>query len=277
MKKTIISFFTAAFMGASFWLGAQVQYKIEWKENLSAYQVSLVPQTTWQGTQAITASAQISIKVPTGSMEVYNLKNLVGGVNWEYNSRYNSPVESSAFDYISFGLNSLGTSAIPYVKDQEVPLFTFQNANECGGAVFLIDNSTDAFMPPNASKANIGNQITVLGAGGNAYMGNNGEGKADCGFVSFTTSGVHANTKFELFPTPAIELLQVSFDWQETAQEVDIRLYDQSGRLVKTIKKDIAQGTNLLKFDINTIKSGIYSMEMSGKGFTKSVGRFLKA
>lgn len=275
MKKTIINLLATVLTGTALSLSAQVQYKIDWKEDLAAYQVSLVSQATWEGNQRITSSAQVSVRAAAGSLEIFNVKSLLGGVNWDFNSRYNTPAEAPAFDYFSFGLTTMGTAAIPYAAGQEVPLFTFQNANECGGAVFLVDNANDPFMPPNASKANIGNQLTVFGAGGSAYVGNHGTGKADCGLVSSTKPVVA--TRFELAPTLASEFVQVSFDWQEAPQNAEFRLYDQSGRLVQAEKKDIVQGPNQIKLDLNKIKPGSYSVEIRAKDFVKSVGRFLKA
>ena len=110
---------------------------------------------------------QASIKVPTGGFQVSNLTNLVGGAGFALSSRYDHPTEAPTFDYLSFTLQNLGTTAISYQNGVEVPLFTFENTGACtGGSLFLV-NDTDPFLPPNSLSANVGQQLTTLGYGTN--------------------------------------------------------------------------------------------------------------
>lgn len=158
---------------------AQVRYKIDYIEETQNYQVSLVAYKTWTAPHNITASGQVTIKVPTGEFELYDLQNLQQDAVWIVNSTHHSPDEAREFDYISFGLSTTGTKALQYEDGTEVPLFTFKNTGICGGEVTLINNLRDPFLPPNSRDANIGNQLTVLGARGDAYAGNVG-GSATC-------------------------------------------------------------------------------------------------
>ncbi len=145
-----------------------VTYHIEGL-NDGYYQVSLIPHTTWIGKDAITASAQVTIKV--GTSQSYNdlftitdLTMLLPGVNWSQNSRYNAPDEEPDFDYISFGLDSKGTNNIPYFKGDTVPLFKFKNHGICNGDnVFLMARKGDNFEWPNKLNANVGQQLSVKG------------------------------------------------------------------------------------------------------------------
>ncbi len=258
-------------------LPAQVKFNLQWLENEQAYQLSFIPEATWAAPQNITSSAQITIKAPTGTLDLFNVKCYVPEVIWEFNSRHDAPAESPGFDYLSFGMASMGTSNIPYVAGQEVVLITFQNANGCTGEVSLVDNASDPFMPPNSASANIGNQITVLGASGNAYAGNFGSGKANCTSSPLsTTSGYAENLRFEIFPTPVEADLHVSFDWRLPTQDVWLRLFDLDGKLVWSAEKAIRQGSNDLKLDVGKLKAGVYSIEMKAEEFTKPVGRFVK-
>ncbi len=135
------------------------------------YQVSLIPHTTWTGTNAITATAQVTIKVGTSPdydvdhlFQAWDLTMLTPGVNWSQNSRYNHPAEDNQFDYISFGLDSKGTSDIPYIAGDTVPLFKFKNPGICSeDSIFLMAIENDPFAWPNSKNGNVGQQLSVSG------------------------------------------------------------------------------------------------------------------
>ncbi len=133
------------------------------------YQVSLVPNTSWTGTNAITATGQVTIKVGTNTtyndyFKIEDITMLIPGVNWTMNSRYYAPSEDPAHDYISFGLDSKGTLDIPYVAGDTVPLFKFKNIGICSeDSIFLMPIEGDPFAWPNSKNANVGQQLSVSG------------------------------------------------------------------------------------------------------------------
>jgi hypothetical protein len=133
------------------------------------YQVSLIADTTWTGTEAITATGQVTIKVGTSvsfndQFNIVDLTMLIPDVYWSQNSRYNAPGEDKEHDYISFGLDSKGTLDIPYVKGDTVPLFRFKNTGICSeDSVFLMAIEGDPFQWPNKLNANVGQQLSVSG------------------------------------------------------------------------------------------------------------------
>jgi hypothetical protein len=133
------------------------------------YKVSLVPHKTWEKTDAITATAQVTIKVGTGAtyndrFQIVDLTMLISGVNWSQNSRYDAPGEDKKHDYISFGLDSKGTLDIPYQDGDTVPLFKFKNTGICSeDSVFLMPIVGDPFQWPNELNANVGQQLSVSG------------------------------------------------------------------------------------------------------------------
>lgn len=143
--------------------GCLVSYELEILNN-GHYQVSLIPDTTWLSPNDRTSTAQVTIAVPTGGFEVDNMVNLREGVVFSANTRYNAPLENPTVDYISFGLNSIETTGIPYQKGIKVPLFTFSNSGTCSeGTIALVDSQFDPFLPPNSANANIANHLTVSG------------------------------------------------------------------------------------------------------------------
>jgi hypothetical protein len=137
--------------------------------NEGYYKVSLIAHTSWTGTEAITATGQVTIKVGTGKtyndhFQIVDLQMLTPGVDWSQNSRYDSPAEDPGYDYISFGLDSKGTLDIPYVNGDTVPLFTFKNTGICSeDSVFLMAITGDSFAWPNSLNANVGQQLSVSG------------------------------------------------------------------------------------------------------------------
>lgn len=160
---------------------AQVQFRVELLEDNITYQVSLLPEITWTSPQNLTSTAQITLVIPTGGFQEGSIRPLIPNTGWSANARFNAPIENPQYDYISFGLTSLGTSAIPYQAGQETALFTFQNVGVCTGKVELMTEN-DPFSPPNSENGNVGNQITVFGGGldNNSYGGAYGVGEANC-------------------------------------------------------------------------------------------------
>ena len=138
-----------------------IEYQIE-QVGDKIFQVSLTPDTTWTGVNAITSTAQVSIRVPSGSLIAGNLTNNIPTAIWKLNSSYFNPPENPGWDYYSFGLEL--TQDIPYTKGVKVNLFRFENLGNCTGSnIILIDNTTDPLMQPNSQSANIEQQITISG------------------------------------------------------------------------------------------------------------------
>jgi len=139
-------------------------YILEAKDGL--FTVSILSNQTINPPYHTTATAQVTLKVPTGKFEVTNLENLIEGVEFSQNGRSNAPNEDAAYDYIVFGLASFGTRNIRYQKDGTIPLFSFKNGGDCTGQpIMLMENFTDPFYPPNSERANVSQQITVAKTG----------------------------------------------------------------------------------------------------------------
>ena len=144
-------------------------YVLEAKKGL--FTISLLADQTITAPFNTTATAQVTLKVPTGSFQVANLENLIEGVEFNENGRSNTPSEAPKYDYIVFGLASIGTRNITYTAGEKIPLFSFENSGECTGApIFLMNNFSDPFYPPNSQKANVSQQITVAQTGSDLYI-----------------------------------------------------------------------------------------------------------
>ncbi len=163
-------------------LTAQVKFKVKLLPDNVTYQVLFKPEATWSAPLNAVPSSQVTLRVPTGGFTVGTVTGLAG--NWSHTGTTVAPLENPGYDYIYFGLQG-ATSAITFNNGVEVPILNFKNAGTCTGELELLDHDTDPFMPPNSQSVNVGNSITIIGAGfGNAYTGNYGVFPADC-----TTSG----------------------------------------------------------------------------------------
>lgn len=162
---------------------SQVQFKVELLSDNVTYRVSMLPSVTWAPPLNITSTALVSMKVPTGGFSAANVTSLIPGTFWASNSQYSAPVEAPGFDYISFGLTSIGTDDFTYESGVEVALFTFQNNGTCTGPLEIIEMD-DPFYPPNSLNANVTNQLTTIGSGNgsNAFTGAYETGSANCAF-----------------------------------------------------------------------------------------------
>lgn len=277
MKKINLSLNTLAVLllwGA--FANAQVNFKIAFLPETEDYQVSLLVQETWETPYNLTSTGQITIKVPNGDFEVYDIKNLQNDVEWTDNARFNAPEEAPEFDYISFGLTSLGTKGLKYEAGIEIPLFTFKNSGNCQGEVALLNNESDPFLPPNSRHANIGNQLTVLGAGGNAYLGNADENTANCAVVNAINKVEDLAANFDIYPNPAAATLFLNFDWQQETQDAQLVVYNILGEQVMVETNQFAQGENNLKLNIQNLEEGTYFIKIQGETWETHLPKFTK-
>ena len=256
---------------------AQVKFKMQLLNDGVSYQVSLVPEISYRPPMNMTSTAQVTIKVPTGSFEITNIKNLQPNVEWEANSFTEAPAESSDFDYLSFGLASNGTEFLRYEEGLELPLFTFENGLECSGEIGLMDNSTDPFMPPNTAQKNVGNQITIAGADGDAYNGNLIKTSIPCGNFSTSVEEIDRSlVNFKLFPNPTTDFIQVSLNWNRPQEAATLSIFDLQGKEVFTKAVNINNGDNLQTIELNHLSPGNYLMEVSGTDWTLNSEQFMK-
>lgn len=243
-------------------------------EDGETYQVSLISDITWSLPNNITSTGQITIKAPTLELELIDFQSLNSNLTWEYNSRYNSPSESNDFDYFSFGLENSNRN-FEYEAGEEVPLISFKNGNGCADFVSLINNETDPYIYSKSKEVNIGNQITVVGARGNAYLGIKGKEMVRC------KKQVIQKEKFvkqyNIYPNPAHDNVTLEFDWKNKKATNTVYIRDNSGKTVIAEKTMVEKGFNNFSFDISNLSGGIYNVEIVAEsGETIPLDRFVK-
>jgi len=244
-------------------LNAQVWFKLDLLEDKETYQISLVSQESWSLPQNITSTGQITIKAPTLELEITDFESVNPLLQWEYNSRFNAPNESSDFDYFSFGLEASSRDFV-YEKNEEVPIIQFKNANGCSDFVSLIDNDLDPYFYSKSKAVNIGNQLTIVGARGNAYMGIKGEKMVKC--KKRIIKKEHFVDDYNIYPNPATDLIHLHFNWKESSQNASIYIRDNSGKTVLVDKHRLEKGNNKFDMSIGNLTGGIYYIEVLSEG-----------
>ena len=251
---------------------AQVQFKLAWQPSEERYLVSMISDATWNAPYNRTSSAQVTIKAPTGQLEITELTSLQPGVSWEANSRINAPGEVADCDYISVAMTSLGTSGLSYQQGTEVPLFQFKTASGCINNIRLIDNETDAFMPPNSRQANVGNQITTLGARGEAFAGITGGNPINCNGENSEEEDAFL---YDIYPNPAVRDLFVSIEWENEPEEVTIKFIATDGKEIQLSVASLETGRNEIKLLTDKIAAGVYHLSVQGKDWTRHLDEVL--
>lgn len=165
MRKLLKTLFVFFYVSLTQSIVAQnVQFKIDLLKDGITYQVSMLPSTTWQAPNNNTLGAQITLVAPTGGGEIVQLNNING--EWKALPLIVAPAENAKKDYVVIYLAE--STALPFKSNVETPLFTFQQKKQTTGALVLLNNNTDPFMPPNSLNFNIGNYITTRGGGGSS-------------------------------------------------------------------------------------------------------------
>ena len=148
-------------------LFAQIKFSVEFQKDNATYLVKLKPDESYASPMNITNTAQISFVVPTGGFTVGNIQNIKG--NWQNNNNIIAPIGNPSKDYIVFNLAG-HIKDVDYVEGEEVALFSFENVGKhTGKPKFVAEEDVQLFKN---DKLNVGNQISVLGAGfTNAFSG----------------------------------------------------------------------------------------------------------
>jgi len=164
-----------------------VQYQLTLDPD-GTYKVWMKSITAYTGTNARIGTAQVTLVVPTGTgQNQFTVSNLTGNnsMSWSTSAqtRLNNPSVSGTptnSDYIVFGFTQPGNVLFDIAANQDILLFSFKNSNNCIGPVALW-TTTDPLQVPNNDNFNVGNQITIFGAGfGNKWNSNYGTSPVAC-------------------------------------------------------------------------------------------------
>ncbi len=266
-----------AFLFTGYNVNAQVKFKIGFDFDTERYIVSVVPQATYTEPQNITGTGQVTIRVPANEFIAVDIENLLVGMKWEANSKNEAPQEAPEYDYISFALQMDGLGYPDYEEGKELPLFSFQNAYGCTGKIYLVNNEEDPFMPPNSENANIGNSLTILGAGGEAYNGLYNGGLVSCDPENPTSTAEEFGfSEFRVFPNPAVDFVNVEVDWEGDSQEAMIQMVDATGKLILAEPFSIINGKNTKRLVIDSYPAASYFLYLVSEDWEINLDKVTK-
>ncbi len=193
--------------------GTGVRYGLKLAADGVTYTVYMKSATAYSGNDALIATAQVTLVLPTGT-QITSLTNLQTNVNFAANVRVNTPSENPSSDYLSIGYNAStasGSTLFDITSNVEYALFSFRQAGPCAGKIGLFDNTTDPFKTPNSKNTNPGNQMTISANGAsNAYT---------CNYTCPITCAQPALTVVLQAPTGTLNQ-GVPFDYTVTAGNV---------------------------------------------------------
>lgn len=157
---------------------AQVNLKTILDADGVTYKVFLVSNNSFLGISSLISSSQITLVVPHGIgneyFEITNPVSPISNMKWSFTGRSDAPPENPDKDYLYFNFINNNSPIVKFdiVANQEILLFSFKRTSKCAGKVYTFDNKTDLFASPNSLGINTGNNFTIFGAGGDAYIGN---------------------------------------------------------------------------------------------------------
>ena len=242
---------------------AQVEFKVERMGETNNFMVYAVSSETYDNPKNLISTAQVTLVAPTRDFQLDKIVNLYPDAKWRVNGRTDAPKENPNQDYIYFGLENLGTGALKFKKGTETPLFLIQ-AKTCESSISLMDNKKDPFVFPNSRQINVGNQITILGAGGDAFRGNVKDKQvANCLKTSKSTLDPY---KIRISPniTQGGNVKVEFFRNDKDNENAELIIYDASGRSTLLQKISAKKGYNSVDTDISTFPNGTYFISLRG-------------
>ena len=242
---------------------AQVEFKVERMGETNNFMVYAVSSETYDNPKNLISTAQVTLVAPTRDFQLDKIVNLYPDAKWRVNGRTDAPKENPNQDYIYFGLENLGTGALKFKKGTETPLFLIQ-AKTCESSISLMDNKKDPFVFPNSRQINVGNQITILGAGGDAFRGNVKDKQvANCLKTSKSTLDPY---KIRISPniTQGGNVKVEFFRGDKDNENTELVIYDAAGRTTVLQKVTAKKGYNSVDTDISQFPNGTYFISLRG-------------
>lgn len=254
--------FAGLFVSVTGALYAQVKLNLTLLPDQQTYLVSMLPEVSWTEPMNMTGSAQIVIRLPAGKpFMAGNIKSLIPGITWADNAFIEKPASAPNDNFVCFVLNELGTKGIHYQAGVETPLFTFKNLEpDCVGKLELLNNDDPLIEKVvHNDHINVTQNLTVLGAFGNAFSGV-GNNNADCTATSTTTT-VNLVGDLRVFPIPVADFLNVR--WINGPEVNDmpahLHVFNSLGSLITLHALTKLSGEQSVRLDVSSWPTGLYT------------------
>ncbi len=261
---------------------AQVKLNLSLLPDQQTYLVSVISESTWTAPQNTVGSVQVVLRYNAGKQFIAgNIQSLIPGVTWVDNAYLESPASAPEFHFVSFVLNERGTKNIPFQQDVETPLFTFVNlADDCIGKLELVENESELTKQVvGVDHMNVTQNITVLGARGNAYAGIL-NASVDCAQATSVENQQPVVKNLRVFPVPTSNVLRVFWENLDTGNGPDkLQVTDILGRELGLERKLISNAAEeqYIQLDVSDFPTGLYNGCFVTPGGDRQSFRFVVA
>ncbi len=257
MKKFWFSLVLLSFSSSLF---GQVKFNLSYKIETQTYIVSVIPETNYTEPKNMVGSAQIVLRANFNENFAPIITSLVDGLTWADNAYVDYPAEVPKYTFVCIALVNGPTKKIQFTTDKEVELFSFKNAGgDCPGLIELVSNDDQIVQQVRASGYNVTQNLSVLGAKGNAYAGIL-NGVVECSVSGTTIANDRNIGNIQIAPVPADR--RVTITWEnlhDIKQRMEIVITDSKSREVFREKVGGIKGENALNVDVSNWPSGVYN------------------
>lgn len=258
-------------------LQAQVKFNLSLLPDQRTYLVSILPETTWPVPHNTVGGVQIVIKKEAGRpFMAGEISSFIPGLTWWDNAYVESPGQAPEYDFVCFVLRERAVRDIPFNAWVETPLFTFVNLMpNCAGPLELVEN-TDPMVQAVVyhDRINITQNMTVLGARGNAFSGVL-DGIADCTVASQVNTPESGVKNLRVFPVPADQTLQVFWETLPGGEVDKLLIGNALGQVLKVQKLFTAGGEQNIELDVSGLAAGVYTGTLLDIGGGRQSFRFI--
>jgi hypothetical protein len=256
---------------------AQVKFNLSLMPDQRTYLVSMIPETTWMPPQNTVGSIQIVLKMPADKAFLAGeIKSLIPGISWSDNAYIERPSSAKAYTFVCFVLNEPGTKKIPFDSGVETPLFTFINLETgCVGSVELVENESEIVKSiVQADRINVTQNITVLGARGNAFSGILNS-TTDCTLITSTNVKNSIVKNLRIFPVPASDYLHVYWNNDADGGANKISVSNMLGEIIAIENTNNVVGEQKVVLDVAGYSNGLYTAVLSNSSGERQTFRFI--
>lgn len=246
---------------------AQVKFGLSLLPDQETYLISLKAEKSWAAPANITGAVQVVLKVPANVPFVAGkIQSLIPGLSWSDNALVVQPSGAPDYNFVCFVLNEPGTKQLSYQEGVELPLFTFKNLEPGRTTNLELTLNDDPLVKKvvQVDHLNITQNITVLGAKGNAFTGIFGQ------ITNATTAlpQVEILEKLKVYPIPARDFVLVNWESQKSKAELPNRLqvFSATGSLLQTFALNQQVGQQQLRVDVSNWPSGLYVFKAQNQG-----------
>lgn len=273
MKKIHLTLTALCFCAMSTF--GQVKFKLTRQPDRQTYVISMLSEQTYEGTDNITGSAQVTLKIESFDNFIFrDLSSLQPETIWVNNATVSKHELSPDFTYLSFGMQTMAHNQFKYIKDKEIPLFSFRNLGDSKVTVSLLNNEEDIMAKSvQKTKYNIKNYISILGHGpGNAYVGN----VEPVALSTLEAMNAYFQIK-NIYPNPSTTSNKVMVSWEnqledaENIEKLDLLIFDITGLEKMRIRASANYGLQSLEIPLNNYKAGSYFFKLERDGLYSTI------